>query len=520
VVAAKGEGQLAVVGCHKAGEGDGEVKAERNVPASVVLEAVDLLVCFPSALTEQDFGVLQGRGIDGHVAEEGKGVFQFTDQGLLGDFLLRQRVSEAFEYFGRNNVGHVHTSEGNLGTNRSANYALTFRSLQIIMKLIIILFWKDIQPLLLRYTTDESGKTAVQAEIYTKDDHGIGKEKIDPDAYMITRRLRQLDFEAYIVGGAVRDLLLGREPKDYDIATNATPRQLKRIFTRSRIIGRRFRLVHVYFRGMKFIEVATFRSGAEGDANTFGTLEEDVRRRDFSLNALYYCPRDEYIIDHVGGVKDIRKRRLENVIPLDHIFAEDPVRMLRGVKYAVITDCRIPSKLAKAVKDNAQLMQGISASRLTEEFFKVFLSGHAFPILKDMVKLKLLASYIPALAHFLAKGKGSYVREFWKAVEALDQVVLLGEEVTRAEVVKALISSLLKQGAWDQNAEPVEFTEVKHYIKELFVPIVFSNKELEISVDSLYKEWGLPLPKKKRRPRRRIPRTRSRRRGPKIESNS
>jgi hypothetical protein len=202
------------------------------------------------------------------------------------------------------------------GDDEGGNYALTFRSLQIIMKLIINLYWKDIQPLLLRYTTDESGKTAVQAEIYTKDDHGIGKEKIDPDAYMITRRLRQLDFEAYIVGGAVRDLLLGREPKDYDIATNATPRQLKRIFSRSRIIGRRFRLVHVYFRGMKFIEVATFRSGAEGDANTFGTLEEDVRRRDFSLNALYYCPRDEYIIDHVGGLQGHPKRRLENVIPL------------------------------------------------------------------------------------------------------------------------------------------------------------------------------------------------------------
>ena len=184
-----------------------------------------------------------------------------------------------------------------------------------------------------RYGKDKNGRPVKKAVVYTKEEHKIPLNKIDPDAIGIIRRLKESGFSAYIVGGAVRDLILGNNPKDFDITTDATPSKIKRIFRNSRIIGRRFRLVHVFF-GPKIFEVSTFRSTAEGSiGNDFGSMDEDVMRRDFTLNALYYDPLQEQVIDYVGGVRDIRKGALKPVIPLDRIFVEDPVRMYRPFSF-------------------------------------------------------------------------------------------------------------------------------------------------------------------------------------------
>ena len=186
--------------------------------------------------------------------------------------------------------------------------------------------------MLIRYSTDKNGRPVRKAVIYTKDEHKIPREKIDSDAFFVVSHLRNAGFDAYIVGGAVRDLLIGKHPKDFDIVTSATPSKIKRLFRNSRIIGKRFRLVHVFF-GEKIFEVSTFRSIAEGSiGNVFGTMDEDVQRRDFSLNALYYDPLKEQVIDYVHGVEDIRRKLVRPIIPLDRIFVEDPVRMLRAVK--------------------------------------------------------------------------------------------------------------------------------------------------------------------------------------------
>ena len=181
--------------------------------------------------------------------------------------------------------------------------------------------------MLIRYSADDKGRPIKKALIYTKDEHGITQDKIDPDALFILKQLQEYGFSAYIVGGAVRDLLVHKTPKDFDIVTDATPSKIKKIFRNSRIIGRRFRLVHVFF-GSKIFEVSTFRSICDGTVgNRFGTMDEDVQRRDFTLNALYYDPLKEQIIDYVGGVKDIRKGIIRPVIPLKQIFEEDPVRL-------------------------------------------------------------------------------------------------------------------------------------------------------------------------------------------------
>ena len=181
--------------------------------------------------------------------------------------------------------------------------------------------------MLIRYRRSEDGRPVAKALVYTQAEHRIDKAGIDPDALRIVQRLRENGQEAYIVGGAVRDLLLGRRPKDFDIVTDAQPQRIKRIFRNARIIGRRFRLVHVYA-GPKLFEVCTFRSIANGTVgNEYGTMDEDALRRDFTLNALYYDPIDALLIDYVGGFKDIEAKRVKPVIPLATIFKEDPVRM-------------------------------------------------------------------------------------------------------------------------------------------------------------------------------------------------
>ncbi|MDA3823865.1 MAG: hypothetical protein PF450_14810, partial [Bacteroidales bacterium] len=201
-----------------------------------------------------------------------------------------------------------------------------------------------------RYTKNKRGKLIKQAEIYSAHEHSIDPALVDVDAVKVTRRLQAHGFDAYIVGGAVRDLLVGKQPKDFDIATSAYPSQIKKIFRNSRIIGRRFRLVHLYFANNKILELATFRSLESGNHNNvYGTIEEDVQRRDFTINALFYNPNNGEILDFIGGMKDIKKGMLRCVIPLKRTFKEDPVRMLRAIKYSTGSKLRIPFALKYSI---------------------------------------------------------------------------------------------------------------------------------------------------------------------------
>ncbi|MDR1747733.1 MAG: polynucleotide adenylyltransferase PcnB, partial [Spirochaetaceae bacterium] len=254
--------------------------------------------------------------------------------------------------------------------------------------------------MLIRYSPVKNGKPVQKAVIYTREEHGINKNMVSENALKILSRLREFGFEAYIVGGAVRDLMLGKTPKDFDIVTGAVPLKIKKIFRNSRIIGKRFRLVHIFF-GDDIYEVSTFRSLEAGTiGNLFGTMDEDVQRRDFTLNALYYDPIKEQIIDYVGGVKDIRSHKIKPVIPLNTIFRDDPVRIVRAIKYSAITGFPLGFSLRRAIVKSSVLLGPVSPSRLTEEIIKILNSGKAFDIVSLAIKLNVYMELQPAASAF------------------------------------------------------------------------------------------------------------------------
>ena len=206
------------------------------------------------------------------------------------------------------------------------------------------------------------------------------KKYIDKDALKVVKTIHKAGYEAYFVGGCVRDLLLGLEPKDFDIATSAKPEQVNKLFKRSRLIGRRFLIVHVMFSARKFIEVATFRSGAvQTDKsgvvvrdNSYGKIEDDVFRRDFSINALYYDIVSHKVIDYVGGLKDLEAKQIHMIGNPSERFRQDPVRMIRAVRFEAKLGAKLTKDIQSAIGLQASLLESVSPARLYEECIKLF----------------------------------------------------------------------------------------------------------------------------------------------------
>jgi poly(A) polymerase len=271
-----------------------------------------------------------------------------------------------------------------------------------------------------RYSTEENGKLVKKAVVYTSDEHGINLEDVDREAIGIIQRLRYAGYESYIVGGAVRDLILRKKPKDFDIVSEATPPRIKKVFRNARIIGRRFKLVHVHY-GPRIFEVATFRSLKDGlTSNTFGTISDDVLRRDFTMNALFYDPLQQIVVDYVGGMKDIRAKQVKPIIPLATIFVDDPVRMIRAVKYSAATGFSLPLPLKWKIKKQSPLLASVSPSRLTEEIFKIIHSSQAAAIVEALDDMGLYA-YLQPQAAALMKNNPRFRRHYLKSMAALNQ---------------------------------------------------------------------------------------------------
>jgi len=241
----------------------------------------------------------------------------------------------------------------------------------------------------------------------SRSDGGIPRRAIDEDAVKVIRRLKGNGYKAYLVGGCVRDLLLGVRPKDFDLATSATPRQIKRLFRNCRIIGRRFRLAHIRF-GPKILEVATFRAPPESDGddpyitrdNIFGTEESDAFRRDFTINGLFYDPETQKVIDHVEGLPDLKTRTLRTIGEAELRLREDPVRALRAAKFAGRLDFQCDDALQSAIRSTAGDLSKASHARMLEELYKL-LSGHgsrhAFRMLEEWGCLDVLVPEITPL---------------------------------------------------------------------------------------------------------------------------
>ena len=286
--------------------------------------------------------------------------------------------------------------------------------------------------------------------------HNLQSKRISRNALGVIDRLQKAGYQAYAVGGCVRDLLLDLTPKDFDVATNATPEQVRNEFRNARIIGRRFKLVHVHF-GREIIEVATFRashaqeeghnsqrsahheSGRILRDNVYGSLEDDAQRRDFTINALYFDPSQERILDYAHGVHDIRNQLIRLIGNPEQRYLEDPVRMLRAVRFAAKLGFNIEKHSAEPIRKLAPMLEDIPAARLFEEVLKLFLSGKAERTFVLMQDYKLFEPLFPATAKAL-KTQPEYTNALIRqALRNTDERIAQGKPVTPAFLFAALL---------------------------------------------------------------------------------
>ena len=306
-------------------------------------------------------------------------------------------------------------------------------------------------------------------KVIPRDQHCISRKNISPNALKVMSRLRGQGFQAYLVGGAVRDLLLEGHPKDFDVATDATPEEVHGLFRNSRIIGRRFRIVHVRF-GREIIEVTTFRGHHDGEGearqaasgvllrdNVYGSLEEDAVRRDLTINALYYSSGDFSVHDQVGGLEDLEARRVRIIGDPHERYREDPVRMLRVVRFAAKLGFRIEQHTAAAIAEAAQLLDAIPAARLFDEVLKLFLAGYGAATLKLLRRYHLLEHLFPEAEHHLARDVRA-VGLMEAAMASTDKRVAEDRPVTPAFILAALLwpaASLRAEQLRDRGEAPV-----------------------------------------------------------------
>lgn len=349
--------------------------------------------------------------------------------------------------------------------------------------------------------------------IIPRSDHGISRSSISEPALKVLYRLKAAGFEAYLVGGAVRDLLLGREPKDFDVATNAHPEEVKELFGNSRLIGRRFKLVHVRF-GPEIIEVATFRGEHEAEEihddgrilrdNVYGNLEQDVWRRDFSVNALYYNIQDFSVVDYTGGVEDLKAGVLRALGDVEQRYLEDPVRMLRAVRFATKLGFRIHPDSEEPLFRLGERLEAVPPARLFDEILKLFLSGNALGTFELLRHYDLFRYLFPMTDARLAEEEHGFPHMMVaRGLENTDTRVAEDKPVTPAflfavllwEPVRARSLDLQDQGMSDIQALQMAGDEViSRQAGQVAIPRRFSQQSREI--------WTMQARLKRRQGRR------------------
>ncbi len=283
--------------------------------------------------------------------------------------------------------------------------------------------------------------------------HNIQTQSICPRADSIIRKLQQAGFEAYLVGGCVRDLLLGYTPKDFDIATSAQPEQVRKLFSSARLIGRRFRLAHIYF-GRDYIEVATFRAPHANNQqggrvneqgriihdNVYGTIKEDVWRRDFTINALFYDPATGEVIDYVGGIQDLRDKRIRLIGEPEQRYREDPVRMLRALRFAAKLDTLPEGQTRDLIGELGYLLEDVAPARLFDELLKMLHSGRGWKTLQLLEEYDLLQCLLPLTHESLAEDpEGTFRPLIQVALQNTDRRIAEGKTVMPAFLFAVLL---------------------------------------------------------------------------------
>ncbi len=333
----------------------------------------------------------------------------------------------------------------------------------------------------------------------------IDPDKLDPDALKVIHRLHSHGHQAYLVGGCVRDLLLGRTPKDFDIATSAHPGEVRAIFRNCRLIGRRFRLAHIYFKGGKIIEVSTFRAnpteldasntengpengeeeGSETEEsqdllithdNVFGTAEQDARRRDFTMNGLFYDVAEGQVIDYVRGRRDIDERYIRTIGDPEIRMREDPVRILRAVRFAAKLGLDIESRTYAAMEGAVEDLPRCAPARLLEETFRLIRGGVAAPTLKLLAALDALKVLLPPVAAYFKEYGRRGQQTFYSFAEALDRRVSSGEPLDDAILLAALLVPIAQTAPVVESQDPAERPSVAQAIEDLLAEFVQSAR--------------------------------------------
>ncbi|MBZ0115175.1 MAG: polynucleotide adenylyltransferase PcnB [Thermoanaerobaculia bacterium] len=286
--------------------------------------------------------------------------------------------------------------------------------------------------------------------VLARPDHPISRSNISSEALKVLYRLRQKGFKAYLVGGSVRDLMLGRTPKDFDIGTDARPQEVRRLFRNSRLIGRRFRIVHVVFGG-EVLEVSTFRrspdprrqDSEEGELlvtsdNTYGTPRQDAFRRDFTINGLFYDIEDFSVIDYVGGIADLRRKVVRVIGDPDVRMQEDPVRMMRACEFAGRLGFGIENATQEGIQRNRERVEQASPARVTEEIIQLLRCGSSGGSIQWMLELGLLEVLLPEASAMLERNAGG-VADFGRLLPTIDSFVAEGRIPSEATVLAILV---------------------------------------------------------------------------------
>jgi poly(A) polymerase len=342
--------------------------------------------------------------------------------------------------------------------------------------------------------------------IIPREQHSISRKQISSAALRVLYRLNEAGYAAYLVGGAVRDLLIGGQPKDFDVATDATPEDVRRLFRNCRLIGRRFRLAHVVF-GPEIVEVATFRGSGEGGEdnagdrhvidgrivrdNVWGTLEEDALRRDFTVNALYYNIADFSVRDYVGGFDDVQRRVLRLIGDPVQRYREDPVRMLRAVRLSAKLDFAIAPEARVPFADLGELLAQAPPARLFDETLKMFLAGSGLKSFRALEQSGLIGAVFPLTARALAFRGDSFRALVEAGLAGTDTRVAEGKSVTPAFLFAVLLWGAVRAQAEREIARGVEpnlaWQRVSHQViaeqaKHVAIPRRFGQVMQEIWV--------------------------------------
>ncbi|MCB2193615.1 MAG: poly(A) polymerase [Deltaproteobacteria bacterium] len=337
-----------------------------------------------------------------------------------------------------------------------------------------------------------SEKSLLQPTIIPRPEHTISRRDIDNDALKVLYRLHSHGYLAYLVGGGVRDVLLGRKPKDFDVATNARPSEVRKLFRNSRIIGKRFRLIQVFFRGGKIIEVSTFRRPAEDDEaevlsdnNTFGTPAEDALRRDLTINALFYNIADFSVVDYVDGLADLKAGRIRAVGNADVRFHRDPVRVLRAVRHAARTGFSLTRDTLKAVKSHRGDLCLCPTSRVRDELMRDLKGGAAAAWLELAHDTGVLYSLLPTLEPYYAAKDSPQRAQAVKLLAQVDKSLAKGKDVEEAVVLCLLFWPALEVLAQEEEFAPGRQGRaqwsmwVREALPALAQPVAFAKRVLE-----------------------------------------